>query len=88
MDDLVEPGRLEQDDHRPSSDVSPSSHHQYSHPNGESCAHAGGIGHRVRAGASVLALVLDEERVFGGLQGGVIMVCLEPIVCDSASSNG
>jgi hypothetical protein len=87
MDDLVEPDRLEQDD-RPSA-VSPSSHHRYSHSNGESYVSAGGIGHRVRAGASVLALVLDEERVFGGLQGGVIAVCSDPhrLHCNSAHPN-
>ena len=35
-----------------------------------------GIGHRVKASRSVLALVLDEECVFAGLQGGDIGVCL------------
>lgn len=34
-----------------------------------------GIGHRVQASRSVLALVLDEECVFAGLQGGDIVVC-------------
>jgi di- and tripeptidase len=33
-----------------------------------------GIGHRVVASRSVLALVLDEESVFAGLQGGDIVV--------------
>jgi len=33
-----------------------------------------GIGHRVQASRSVLALVLDEECVFAGLQGGDIVV--------------
>jgi hypothetical protein len=33
-----------------------------------------GIGHRVVASRSVLALVLDEECVFAGLQGGDIVV--------------
>lgn len=32
------------------------------------------IGHRVKASRSVLALVLDEESVFAGLQGGDIVV--------------
>ena len=35
-----------------------------------------GIGHRVQTSRSVLALVLDEECVFAGLQGGDIVVCL------------
>lgn len=39
------------------------------HPHGD-C----GIGHRVVASRSVLALVLDEECVFAGLQGGDIVV--------------
>lgn len=34
-----------------------------------------GIGHRVLASRSVLALVIDEECVFAGLQGGDIVVC-------------
>ena len=33
-----------------------------------------GIGHRVLASRSVLALVVDEECVFAGLQGGDIVV--------------
>lgn len=33
-----------------------------------------GIGHRVQASRSVLALVLDNECVFAGLQGGDIVV--------------
>jgi di- and tripeptidase len=33
-----------------------------------------GIGHRVLASRSVLALVIDEECVFAGLQGGDIVV--------------
>lgn len=33
-----------------------------------------GIGHRVQASRSVLALVLDQECVFAGLQGGDIVV--------------
>lgn len=33
-----------------------------------------GIGHRVLASRSVLALVIDEDRVFAGLQGGDIVV--------------
>jgi di- and tripeptidase len=33
-----------------------------------------GIGHRVQASRSVLALVLDDECVFAGLQGGDIAV--------------
>lgn len=32
------------------------------------------VGHRVKASRSVLALVLDEECVFAGLQGGDILV--------------
>lgn len=36
-----------------------------------------GIGHRVVASRSVLALVIDEECVFAGLQGGDIVVCSE-----------
>ena len=32
------------------------------------------IGHRVKASRSVLALILDEEFVFAGLQGGDIVV--------------
>jgi di- and tripeptidase len=36
-----------------------------------------GIGHRVVASRSVLALVIDEECVFAGLQGGDIVVCLK-----------
>lgn len=37
-----------------------------------------GIGHRVLASRSVLALVIDEECVFAGLQGGDIVVCPNP----------
>lgn len=33
-----------------------------------------GIGHRVHASRSVLALVLDDQCVFAGLQGGDIVV--------------
>lgn len=33
------------------------------------------IGHRVQASRSVLAVALDEECVFAGLQGGDILVC-------------
>lgn len=33
-----------------------------------------GIGHRVQASRSVLALALDEKCVFAGLQGGDIVV--------------
>lgn len=33
-----------------------------------------GIGHRVLASRSVLALAIDEECVFAGLQGGDIVV--------------
>lgn len=33
-----------------------------------------GIGHRVLASRSVLALVIDDECVFAGLQGGDIVV--------------
>lgn len=32
------------------------------------------VGHRVQASRSVLALALDEECVFAGLQGGDIVV--------------
>lgn len=32
------------------------------------------IGHRVKASRSVLALILDDEFVFAGLQGGDIVV--------------
>lgn len=39
-------------------------------PNSADC----GIGHRVQASRSVLALVLDDECVFAGLQGGDIVV--------------
>ena len=35
-----------------------------------------GIGHRVQASRSVLALVLDDQCVFAGLQGGDIVVGL------------
>lgn len=35
-----------------------------------------GIGHRVQASRSVLALALNDECVFAGLQGGHIAVCL------------
>lgn len=35
-----------------------------------------GIGHRVQASRSVLALVLDDECVFAGLQGGDIVVSI------------
>jgi di- and tripeptidase len=35
------------------------------------------IGHRVKASRSVLALILDEEFVFAGLQGGDIVVSIE-----------
>jgi len=42
------------------------------HPNSD-C----GIGHRVLASRSVLALAVDEQCVFAGLQGGDIFVsCL------------
>lgn len=34
-----------------------------------------GVGHRVLASRSVLALAIDEECVFAGLQGGDIVVC-------------
>jgi hypothetical protein len=33
-----------------------------------------GVGHRVKATGSVLALVIDEECIFAGLQGGDIVV--------------
>lgn len=33
------------------------------------------VGHRVQASRSVLAVALDEECVFAGLQGGDILVC-------------
>lgn len=33
------------------------------------------IGHRVQASRSVLAVALDDECVFAGLQGGDILVC-------------
>jgi di- and tripeptidase len=33
------------------------------------------IGHRVQASRSILALALDEDFVFAGLQGGDIVVC-------------
>ena len=41
-----------------------------------------GIGHRVLASRSVLALVVDEHCVFAGLQGGDIVVswCLDYIL--------
>ena len=39
------------------------------HPNSD-C----GIGHRVLASRSVLALAIDEQCVFAGLQGGDIVV--------------
>lgn len=32
------------------------------------------IGHRLNAGRSVLALAVDEESVYAGLQGGDILV--------------
>lgn len=35
-----------------------------------------GIGHRVQASRSVLALAIDDECVFAGLQGGDIVVSL------------
>lgn len=35
------------------------------------------IGHRVKASRSVLALILDDEFVFAGLQGGDIVVSTE-----------
>ena len=34
-----------------------------------------GIGHHVKASRSVLALALDDDCVFAGLQGGDIVVC-------------
>lgn len=43
------------------------------------------IGHRVKASRSVLALILDDEFVFAGLQGGDIVVStarvLFPHIC-------
>lgn len=36
------------------------------------------IGHRVQASRSILALALDEDFVFAGLQGGDIVVCRIP----------
>lgn len=39
-----------------------------------SMRHECAIGHRVQATRSVLALALDEEFVFAGLQGGDILV--------------
>lgn len=33
------------------------------------------VGHRVHSVRSILALVLDKECVFAGLQGGDIVVC-------------
>lgn len=41
-----------------------------------------GIGHRMEASRSVLALVLDEECVFAGLQGGDIVVCVPHFTMD------
>jgi di- and tripeptidase len=40
-----------------------------------------GIGHRVLASRSVLALAIDEQCVFAGLQGGDIVVCRELLEC-------
>lgn len=40
-----------------------------------------GIGHRVQASRSVLALVLDDECVFAGLQGGDIVVRMLCYTC-------
>lgn len=43
-----------------------------------------GIGHRVVASRSVLALVIDQECVFAGLQGGDIVVSGFPFpICAS-----
>jgi di- and tripeptidase len=39
-----------------------------------------GIGHRVQASRSVLALVVDEDCVFAGLQGGDIVVCADSLI--------
>lgn len=38
------------------------------------------IGHRVQASRSILALALDEDFVFAGLQGGDIVVCILPLL--------
>lgn len=52
------------------------------HPQGD-C----GIGHRVLASRSVLALVIDEECVFAGLQGGDIVVSRVLLILSSGFSN-
>lgn len=48
----------------------------------------GGVGHRVKASRSVLALVLDDECVFAGLQGGDIVVSNMTLVLLFSSSTG
>lgn len=46
-----------------------------------------GIGHRVLASRSVLALVIDEECVFAGLQGGDIVVSRLQLLLSRGFSN-
>lgn len=53
-------------------ETSHSAHEDPAHP--QSAVECG-IGHRVQASRSVLALVIDNECVFAGLQGGDIVVC-------------
>lgn len=47
-----------------------------------------GIGHRVQATRSVLSLVLDDECVFAGLQGGDIVVCTTDLIVAKANPEG
>lgn len=45
-----------------------------------------GFGHRVVASRSVLSLVLDDEFVFAGLQGGDILVSISCLLWIQSSS--
>ena len=38
------------------------------------------VAHQVEAGRSILALVVDDEYIFAGLEGGDLAVCTRPCV--------
>lgn len=44
------------------------------------------IGHRLQAHGSVLALVIDHDYIFAGLQGGDIVVCFHLSVYQSPTT--
>lgn len=67
--DLVESGSTSEEDQKSWDSDSRTQSDASALPNSD-C----GIGHRVLASRSVLALAVDEQCVFAGLQGGDIVV--------------